>query len=383
MTALKDHFRRFFDAEPQRLHFAAHSHHPWPDVTFAAQQRAWEEAAHRADEKWDIVFGEVWPAAQRHVARELNLPDPSSIVFGPNTHGFVLRILSCLKPGARIVTSDSEFHSFERQLRRLEEEGGLSVTRVPAEPFDTFGQRLVEEAKRAPCDLVFFSQVFFNSGAAIPDVNAVISALPTDPMVVVDGYHGFLARPTDFGPSAQRAFYLAGGYKYAMSGENACFLHVPPNAPARPPNTGWFAAFGALEGAVKDEVPYAPDGMRFCGATFDVSGLYRFNAVMRWRDEVGLTTQKALSHVHHLQETLVSRLPATLRAEELVVPVTDSRRGHFLTFRREDARALTARLKETRVITDARDDRFRLGFGVYQDAADVERLAAALRALAG
>ncbi len=383
MNALKDHFRRFFDAEPERLHFAAHSHHPWPDVTFAAQQQAWEDAARLADEKWDIVFGEVWPSAQRHVARELNLPDPGSLVFGPNTHGFVLRLLSCLKPGARIVTSDGEFHSFERQLRRLEEDGGLQVTRVPSEPFDTFGDRLVEEAKRAPCDLVFFSQVFFNSGAAVPDVNALVAALPQEPLVVVDGYHAFLARPTDFGPSAQRAFYLAGGYKYAMSGENACFLHVPPSAPKRPANTGWFAAFGALEGAVKEEVPYAPDGMRFCGATFDVTGLYRLNAVMRWRNEVGLTTAKSVEHVHGLQRRLVSQLPATLRGDELVVPVDDPRRGQFLTFRRDDARELTARLKARRVITDAREDRFRIGFGVYQDEADVDRLVHHLRDLAG
>ena len=34
-------FRRFLDANPERLHFAAHSHHLWPDVTFEAQQQAW------------------------------------------------------------------------------------------------------------------------------------------------------------------------------------------------------------------------------------------------------------------------------------------------------------------------------------------------------
>ena len=37
--------------------------------------------------------------------------------------------------------------------------------------------------------------------------------------------------------------YLAGGYKYAMAGEGACFMHCPPGFGARPRNTGWYASF--------------------------------------------------------------------------------------------------------------------------------------------
>ena len=33
MLDLRSHFSRFLNTEPDRLHFAAHSHHPWPDVT--------------------------------------------------------------------------------------------------------------------------------------------------------------------------------------------------------------------------------------------------------------------------------------------------------------------------------------------------------------
>src|SRR3546814_4193410 len=54
-----------------------------------------------------------------------------------------------------------------------------------------------------------------------------------------------------------RAFYLAGGYKYAMAGEGACFLHAPAGWGLRPRDTGWYAAFGALErsggGVVRSE----------------------------------------------------------------------------------------------------------------------------------
>ncbi|HRE14018.1 MAG TPA: hypothetical protein PLD37_07480, partial [Usitatibacteraceae bacterium] len=65
---LQAHFSRFFAANPGWLHFAAHSHHPWPDATEAAQRQAWVDGATLADRKWTRVMGEVLPAAQRHVA---------------------------------------------------------------------------------------------------------------------------------------------------------------------------------------------------------------------------------------------------------------------------------------------------------------------------
>ena len=47
---------------------------------------------------------------------------------------FVVRLLSALplhRP-ARVLTTDGEFHSFARQVARLEEDGLLAVTRFPA-----------------------------------------------------------------------------------------------------------------------------------------------------------------------------------------------------------------------------------------------------------
>ena len=372
---LKEHFRRFLSADPERLHFASHSHHPWPDVTLGAQERAWLDAAHLADGKWEHIFDVVWPRAQEHVASELKLPSPRSIVFATNTHELVLRLLSCLEEHPRIVTSDSEFHSFERQARRLEEDGLVEVVRVPSEPFRTFPERLVAEVRRAKTQLVFFSHVFFDSGAVVDELPRLIAELPPGPLVVVDGYHGFLAVPTDLSVAGERAFYLAGGYKYAMAGEGACFLHVPPSLELRPRNTGWFAAFGSLSQKVAGEVPYASGGARFLGATFDPSGLYRLNAVMRWRREVGLTTHKSRAHAFGLQRRFVEALrEGPIEREQLVVPLEAEGRGHFLTFRTGDAQKLAGDLGERRVVVDARGDRLRVGFGVYQDERDVDQM---------
>jgi len=352
------------------LHAAAHSHHPWPDASFAAQQRAWRDAAELLDRKWERVFGEVVPAAQAHIARQLNLPDPATITFGPNTHSFVLRLLSCLPARPRILTTSSEFMSFTRQIARLEEDGAVDVTRVDTEPFGTFEARFAEAAAKGGHDLVFLSQVFFDSAHAVRDVGRIAAAVPSrGTFIVVDGYHGFMAVPTDVGPLSDRIFYLAGGYKYAMAGEGACFLHCPPGYGPRPQDTGWYAGFGALESGASG-VPYASDGSRFLGATFDVSALYRFNAVQDWLKD--RSVGEMLEHVRKLERVFLKNVPlAPMIADE-------SERGRFLTFRTDDAGAITEKLAAKNVIVDHRGDRLRVGFGIYHAEDDVLRLAASL-----
>ena len=88
-AARKDLFSRALAAAPSRLHMAAHSHHLWPDVTLAAQVEAWEDAVVLADHKWDKVMGQVYPAAQGLVARELGLAAKrvELAVGGQHPHG--------------------------------------------------------------------------------------------------------------------------------------------------------------------------------------------------------------------------------------------------------------------------------------------------------
>ena len=87
-------FSRFLTARPGRLHVAAHSHHPWPDVSYYAQSQAWTDAADLADGKWKKIFDVVIPAAQAHVAGILHLPDRSTICFASNTHELFMRLMS-------------------------------------------------------------------------------------------------------------------------------------------------------------------------------------------------------------------------------------------------------------------------------------------------
>ncbi len=374
MLDLRTDFSRFLGADPNRLHFAAHSHHPWPDATREAQLEAWDLAARLQDGKWEAILGPVMADCQALVARQLRLPDPATLAFAPNTHEFLVRILSSLPTGRppRILTTDAEFHSLARQLARLEEDGLVAVTRIAAEPHGTCLDRLADAARRG-FDLVWVSEVFFGSGFALEGLGALAEAAG-EAVVVLDGYHAFMARPVDLSRLAGRVFYTAGGYKYAMAGEGCCFLHCPPGWLPRPRATGWYAAFGALAGR-QGEVGYAEDGRRFFGATFDPSGLFRLRAALRWFEARGLTTAMVRDHAHALQARLVAGLAGTgLDATRLVVPLAEPRRGNFLTFDLPDAEAWQARLAEARIVTDRRATRLRFGFGIYQTAAEVDRL---------
>jgi selenocysteine lyase/cysteine desulfurase len=383
----KSLFSRALSLAPERLHFAAHSHHLWPDVSFEAQQQAWIDANIHADNKWDLLFGQVIPQAQANVAKELGLPSPDSLVFSSNTHDFLLRLFSGFeKKPVRILATDGEFHSFRRQAERWQEAGEAVVTRIPLAPFDTFAERFVAAAREGQHDWIMASQVFFRTGGLFDRIEDLADlARPEGPWVLVDGYHGFMATPTDLSKVADRIFYVAGGYKYAMAGEGACFLHAPPGFCPRPVVTGWFAEFGDLSGP-PGGVQYRSDGGRFWGATFDCSALYRFNAVRGMLADQGLTTADVAAHARALaqqfQTAVQSGQAGVLDQAEILNPVdADAPRARFLALRHADAKAWQARLLEADIVTDVRDDVIRFGFGLYQDEADVARLIAACRAL--
>lgn len=384
----RSHYSRFLSANPNRLHFAAHSHHYWLDVTREAHLRYWDDSARLADKKWAHLFSDVLPKAQRHIARLIDLTYPEQIAFAPNTHEFIVRLLSCVERAPiRVLATDGEFHSFSRQIARLEASGKVVAQRVPVEPFESFEDRFVREIQREPRDLVFFSHVFFNSGFVVENLERVVSAVDCEEtLVVVDGYHSFCAIPFSMKPIERRAFYLAGGYKCAQAGEGVCFLCVPKGCALRPENTGWFAEFGALSNREPGEVAYANDGFRFFGATFDASGLYRWNAVGDWLEARNLSVADIHAHVRALQRRFLEKLSdaklSWLSLNRLVPPLAIEARGHFLAFEVPNADAIEAELLKRDVVIDRRGTRLRFGFGLYHEAADIDALFERLRGIA-
>jgi selenocysteine lyase/cysteine desulfurase len=218
--------------------------------------------------------------------------------------------------------------------------------------------------------------VFFKTGVVFDRVWELAElSRPEGPWLVVDGYHGFRAVPTDLSSVADRVFYLAGGYKYAMAGEGAAFLHAPAGLRPRPVLTGWYAEFGDLEGP-PGGVGYARDASRFMGATFDPSGLYRFAAAGAMLEAEGLSTATIAAHVRALAAGVAGedrgRRGRALKEAEVLNPPGARPAGAVPGLAASTkAAAWKAALAEKGVVVDVRDDVLRVGLSVYHDAGDV------------
>ena len=378
-------FKEFYQAALKghegQYHYAAHSHHLWPDVSKLAHEEAWNDAALKSDNKWGKIFETIIPDVQKLIADILHLKESKNIVFAPNTHELVNRLFSLFphKQEIKLLTTDSEFHSFNRQLSRLEEDGRVVATRVNTDSIFTDRKKWVDDfiqkIQTTDFDMIFMSTVFFNSGFAFSnaDLERIVESVPKKTMIVLDGYHGFCALPYDFSKLEGRIFFIAGGYKYAQAGEGVCFMVTPPGE-WRPANTGWFAEFNNLHLAPGKTVAYAEGANAFWGGTFDPTGLYRFRAIWSFFKEQGITVSMIHAHVFAMQK---AGLTNGLHQDQLLMnfdDFLDGHHGHFLTYQHsteEAAQAFSNRLTEKKILHDRRGTRVRLGFGLYQDFDDV------------
>jgi selenocysteine lyase/cysteine desulfurase len=371
----KKYYSHFLTSNPQRQHYACHSHHYWPDVTREATLKYWDDSAKYVDDKWEYFFGERIPSTQSLISQILNIKNPEQIVFAPNTHEFVYRLLSCFdfKKTVNVLTTDSEFYSFDRQINRLTEEGIVNVKKITTHPFDDFEKRFINEIEKKDYDLIFFSHVFFNSGMAVENLKRIVDSVKTkETMIVIDGYHSFMALPTDLSEIEDRIFYLSGSYKYAQGGEGCCFLVVPKNSHHRPTYSGWFAGFENLS-TNGGNTQYSNNGMRFAGSTMDFTALYRLEAVLTLFKNEGITVEKIHRHVQMLQKNFLNHLLEIdhhYLTEKNILSVNYNNHGHFLTFAMpspEHTKALHDELRTHNIWTDFRGSRLRFGFGLYQN----------------
>jgi selenocysteine lyase/cysteine desulfurase len=390
----KQYYSRFLKGHEGKLHFAAHSHHFWPDVSRDGHMAYWDDCAAHSDDKWSKIFSETIPKTQKHIAKILNLKDHEQIVLAPNTHELSTRLLSLFlgKKDLKILTTTNEFHSWRRQFLRLSEIPEIKIEQVDSTQFPIDRTAFLNQMKSELSknyDVVFLSQVFFDSGTALTDeeIKSLVDATPTTTLFVLDGYHGFAAIPCDLSKLEGRIFYLGGGYKYAQGGEGIGFM-VVPKGNWRPAYTGWYADQAHLSKTQSSQIAYADNGMAFMGATQDPSGFYRFNAVWDLFETLNIDVQGIHQYVLGLQKVFLKNLPKTLIQIWSLKPLFDQNlpwHGHFLTFEAssvEAAEKFQQTLILNHIIIDRRGTRLRFGFGLYQNEADVIELSSRLNKLA-
>jgi selenocysteine lyase/cysteine desulfurase len=373
MNKYKKYFSKFLTMNEGKVHFACHSHHYWPDCTREAQTQYWDDSSKFVDDKWELIFSKKVPQTQRLISKILDFDRPQDICFAPNTHELVYRVLSSFQKKIKILTTDSEFYSFSRQLGRLVELQLVEVKIINTFPIDSFEERFLVESKNN-YDVIFLSQVFFNSGIALKDFSRFTKELTdTNSQVVIDGYHGFMAIPTNLKAISDKIFYIAGSYKYAAGGEGCCFMTIPKNCKLSPRNTGWFAELGNLDNVDPNKVPFPNDGLRFAGSTFDFTSLYRLTSVLELYEKEKITVDEIHEHVQECQKNFLKAMNEgshiLLNSKNLILRGIESH-GHFLTFdlpSSNDVQMISETLKKNGIQTDSRETRLRFGFSIYHD----------------
>jgi selenocysteine lyase/cysteine desulfurase len=375
---------------PGRILLSGHSHQAWPDVARDAQLEAFDDSAAHVDDKWERAVFPLVEEVGRGILARMGCPSGDAIAFAESTHALLVRLLSAFDHRElRVVTTTSEFHSLDRQLRRYAE-GGLRVLWVDAQSRMGLAERLVEaiegEARAGGPVVVAFSAVIFEDAWVMHEIASVLEACErVGAISVVDAYHAFNAVPLDWGPALRSAFIVSGGYKYAGFGNGLCWMRLPEHTELRPADTGWFADFDALAAPrvvdgvlVARPVGYGQGAARFAGATFEASAFYRARAVLRHWDALGLGVAE-LRALYVAQTRLIldgltaRRVLGEGRPLERVSADEDARRGAFVSVRHPNAGGLSAALRERGIWTDSRGMNLRLGPAPYVLDAEIER----------
>ena len=374
-AALRPEYSEFLRSD--RVLLTGHSHQAWPDAARVGLLRAWEDAACHVDDKW--AHASVQADRVRAAVADRIGTGADQIALGVNTHEMVARFLSSLDLQRRphLVTTAGEFHSLDRQLRRLIE-AGIEVTFVPADPPGAISERLAA-AIRPNTAAVLASTVLFETSAIVHGLDTVTRAAhAAGAAVLYDAYHAFNVLPfavAELGPDP--VYVTAGGYKYAQWGEGCCWLRVPPDDLRRPVITGWFSDFEGLDaGRQGGFVGYGPTpALRFAGSTYDPVSHYRAAAVAAFFDqrELTVTRLRALS----LRQT--SRLIGWLCDDaglNLATPVADSDRVGFVALAVSGAAEVVRRLRHRGVYADARGSFLRFGPAPYVTDDELDRACA-------
>lgn len=369
------HYSAF--ARPGRVLLTGHSHQAWPDVARAALVASFDDAAQLVDDKW----GEAFNRAERvRVAVSERIGGtPDRVALGASTHELVTRFLSALdlRNKRHLVTTSGEFHSLDRQLRRLAE-AGVEVTFVAARPVASLVERLIA-ALRPDTAAVLTSTVLFETSEIVPGVAELGRAVAgRECELLLDAYHAFNVVPFSV-DDAPHAFWVAGGYKYAQWGEGVCFLLVPQGTELRPVITGWFSDFAHLDGARgAGPVGYGPTlAERFAGSTYDPASHYRAAAVADFQRGAGLNVGPLRDLSLRQTAQLIDGLPATA----LLTPREDSARAGFVALSVADAAHIVHTLRSHSIFADARGTVLRLGPAPYVTHEQIERALAVIAPL--
>ncbi len=273
-------------------------------------------------------------------------------------------VLNAMKGKPRVVSSDGEFDSIDFILRVYREQRRIELKLVPWRELSPKG-----------ADLVVVSTVMFRTGEIVKNLPKLIhEAHAAGALVLLDVYHHAGVLPLDLA-ELHADFAVGGSYKYTRGGPGACWLYVRPGLAEtlRTPDTGWFAKKNVFAYARPEPPEFGAGGDAWLESTPPVLPPFQALAGLDVTLELGVGRIRA--HSLEQKRFLADLLP---RCEG----VGDDH-GAFLTLKHRDAAALSARLANEGVKTDARGEYLRLCPDFLNTFEELDRAAEIIRRALG
>ena len=344
----KKYYEFFLNANKGIQHYSGNLHHYWSDAARFALSDYWEDSISYTKDNNKIL------QTQKLIAHYLKLTDATQIFFSSSSHEALYELLRSFAPEKKIsiLTSDSELYNFEELSAFLNKNCSINIDKVRTLPFDNFEDRFIEKIKSNSYDIIFISQVFFNSGMVLKNLAAIVNAVTDNKtMIIIDGQHAFMTFPTDLKAVETKIFYLT-HIKDGSELEAGCsFLYVPKN----------FVASNEYFNYSKH------------GHSMNFSSLYRLNATLDLFLKENITVENIYAHIQKLQGNFRDHLlliDHPFLTEKNILSIDYNYHGAFLTFAMpstEHAKKLHLELLSKKIRTDYTLARLRFGFGLYQE----------------
>lgn len=352
----------------KRVMLTGHSHQSSPDCSLKGQNEAWMWAANHVEARWDEALEKTW--AVREGFGELIHCPPERIALASSVHDLVVRFLSVLPLTKRpkLITTDGEHPSINRQLYRIMEQG-VEVVTVAMDPAATVVERVAAQIDDSTA-AVFISSVFFETGHVAVELDTLVPCCEKyGCQLFVDAYQSvnvlsFSVRDYNL----ERAFIVGGGTKYCQLGDGVAFMHVPEGFKGRPLVAGWFGTFDTLEdNPASFPIAYGDDHQLFDGSSYDPTSHYRAVHVFDYFRSKKLTPE-FLHDVNHHQLHLLEREFRTFDFDPGVIKLTNDVEylGGFISLETKHARKLSEMLRDVGIHTDWRKNWLRMGPAPYQ-----------------
>jgi kynureninase len=297
---------------------------------------------------WDAWFDEM-RAFRARLADLMGAPRADCVVPKTSAGQGLRAILNTYDDVARVIATRGEFDSLDVILREYARRGRIALTLV--EPDELAG------ALRGAFDLVVVSQVMFNTGRCVTNLDDIVARTHrAGGRVLLDIYHSLGVLPVDV-HALDVDFAVGGSYKYLRGGPGACYLYLAPrhlDGRLRTLDIGWFAKRDPFAYRRPDPPELADGGDAFLESTPPVLTLFQARAGQVFTQAIGVARLRAFSldRQRLLVQALAERgVDATGGTED---------RGAFLIVVDERAEAWSDALEQHGVVTDARGRFLRL-----------------------